>query len=332
MKILVVGAGAIGLPLGMLLRRNSQNQITFFVRERRAEYLKEHPQLLYSYDTEELYTFSPDNYDVVSNASCDSLSSIECVFVSLPGSVLGTVAGKHLIGEIANSVSKRAVFVNLSPGLTTYDDAYRPAGVSSTQFITALPIFLSHDVPMPGQPESEKFPERDHAQYGFHMMMSKHRPLMLMGNPLVNTRSIKIVAQALRLADLYPIKVPASILQPMMTATIMLYVLLHQQGYPATLKTNDSDFRMAIRAVGQIFAMHGLFGYFLSWVFGGFAFRWMHYFDTYHAKPIDAESFIKFHHGDKVRKQNVQLLEQYVKLGKKIGKPTIHIEAFISAL
>ncbi|KAL6240443.1 hypothetical protein RBB50_012644 [Rhinocladiella similis] len=117
-RVLIVGAGAMGLITGYILTLGRAD-VTFLVRPHRAEILSR-PQILYSFDDHQLKTFK--DYKFVTNPTEMIGANYDYILITLDGHVLKSETGVKLvktIGEAVRGTKTRVVigtvFIDLKP-------------------------------------------------------------------------------------------------------------------------------------------------------------------------------------------------------------------------
>ncbi|KAK4935626.1 hypothetical protein LTR10_023349 [Elasticomyces elasticus] len=122
--VLIIGAGSMGLISGYILSQGGAD-VTFLVRPHRAKILTR-PQLLYSYDDNDLktytdYNFSTDPVDIT-GANADDHVKYDYILITLDGHALKNEVGLELVrtlGDVVRGTKTKViigtVFLDLRP-------------------------------------------------------------------------------------------------------------------------------------------------------------------------------------------------------------------------
>lgn len=330
MKVAILGAGAIGMPLGYMLRNRERNEVTYLVRRKKVRSMTGETVKLFSYDSRKLIEYSDlkfletellleefDRNTVVENPFAD----FDVIVVTLPTDVLQAEAGKNLIRGLAQRVKTECVFVCLSPGYGMYEKVFGQVGLQKKRIVYGLPLFLSHEVPMQGQPEHEKFKDREGAQLAFHYLISRSRIMLLSTKP----RPLK---NALRAAKTGSISAGEKMLEAATAMFLILNLLLNLQDYPSSLRRRDPSFRTAMGAFNQIMRQYGALGATYRLFVGKTMIKATDYFNRKFSKPLTID-FIKYHHGKKVMQQNLEVIALYIEAGEAKKRDVSKIQAFV---
>ena len=318
-NILIVGAGAGGLVLGYHLHLSGA-EVTFYVREKRAEDLGR-PQMLYSYDQQEMNTYG--DFNVITDFADVDASSVDFILVTLDGSAVRSSDGEQLLRRIGDAFrysSAEILCFSVSVGIKDY--YVETTGMNPERIKSGYFTFLSHPGVVPGQvvlSEAEKS-ELEKCDFAYRHFMGTG------GVTLVGDKSDQALAQ---FADLYSSNphskcgVTDAVTAQMADLIFPIFVANRIGDWPGpdAVVQDKSLWSMACGASREIarlpvFGWKGSFAaVFLRGFVWRFAWLWMHK----KCWPLDFDAFNRFHHGAKVIAQDIDILRDYLALGKKSG-------------
>eukprot|EP00924_Labyrinthula_sp_SR-Ha-C_P003596 augustus_masked-scaffold_53-processed-gene-1.35-mRNA-1 protein AED:1.00 eAED:1.00 QI:0/-1/0/0/-1/1/1/0/333 len=325
MKILILGAGAIGTVLGHLLtKKKGKNTVTFLVRDSKVAALSGSTINLFHYDTKKLIPFS--DFSVLSTDALTSspgdFAAFDLVILTLHTDALISDVGKTLVANIAKAVSPTACFLSLSPGFNVTDQVFTPAGVKKDRVAYGLPFFLCHEVPIHGQPEGPKYNQRSEAKLAFTYLVGSYFPLMIGKNPHSS------ISKALKGAGGMAMNYGNTVLEAATVVFLILNLMLNLQDYPKSLNKKDEKFTVAMQAFRQIMNFYGFVGSGAKVFVGKNMIKITDWSNRKMTQPLTMD-FIKYHHGNKVVEQNLGIIESYIAYGQEKGKPVDKIEQFV---
>ncbi|KIW12476.1 hypothetical protein PV08_09753 [Exophiala spinifera] len=141
-RVLIVGAGAMGLVTGYILTLGGSD-VTFLVRPHRAEILSR-PQLLYSFDDHQLKIYK--DYKFITDPAKMIGANYDYILITLDGHVLKSETGVNLVktmGEAVRGTKTRVligtVFIDLRPWFL------ETSGINGEQVTTCQLIIHSYE-------------------------------------------------------------------------------------------------------------------------------------------------------------------------------------------
>ncbi|KAK5061519.1 hypothetical protein LTR84_008063 [Exophiala bonariae] len=316
--VLVVGAGSMGLITGYILQLAGA-KITFLIRPHRAESL-DRPQKLYSYDDNQLKTFT--GYDYITNPSDISGTDYDFIIITLDGAALKNEVGETLVKSLGKAVrGTRAkiilgtVFFNLMPWFLKTANLESEQVISGQLWIhiyptsaVTLPVHGSEDVKLIAQADQAY---TDCLGQGFSVENSSPAIATAFAD-LWNSSGVSkcgVVPKeesAVNMTSFFPI-----------LAVWGLLDWRNAQKFDAT----DPLWILAVKAVKEIqgLGLHGAVGQqaaaatteaSLVQVFAGMD----------KVMPLNLEEFNRYHHGGKVNTQDRALLHACIEQGDAEGK------------
>ncbi|WP_243789038.1 ketopantoate reductase family protein [Saccharopolyspora gloriosae] len=189
--VLIVGAGATGLPVGYHLRLAGA-ELTFLVRPGRKPAV-EFPQRLYCYDDASLRTL--DGYDVVEDAAELAGRSFNFVLITLDGHTARTEQGTAMLRGLGDAIrDSDAIVIMCGFGVGVREHHLRELGIADDRLLHGFLGMLSHQ----SSAELPVHPPTDPARIAESTACYRHSPGKLgfrleSGNP----------AAAKRFAELY---------------------------------------------------------------------------------------------------------------------------------
>jgi hypothetical protein len=315
---LIVGAGALGILTGYHLQLAGAD-ITFFVRENRLAALGA-PQILYCYDDGTLKSFS--GYRTATDLGTLAQTRFDYVLVTLDGAACLSEEGTKLLAGIGDLIRESdAVIIVGGVGVrshylaTTRLPAHRivEGTLGCLAYQTDRVIFPLH-------------PPTDPATLAKSSLAYHH----LQGGPgFFLAAAPRPAAEAF--AALYTLSkvsrakvVSASLFAIISTAFFPMTAICDLAGWPdaATLSANTPLMRLGSGAMREIIALpeHGWLGLVSAPVMRNSALAWLLKKMDQAALPIDFSAFNHFHHGGKVRAQDLQVLRNCLAAGLARGR------------
>lgn len=296
------------------------------MRESKVEGMKNKTFKFYNYDTQKTIEFS--KFKVLSTQPLvDKDTEIEkndykfdLVIITLPTNVLYGENGKTMVQELTKCGSAETNYLVISPGYTLYEDLFKVVGIKKDMVVFGLPLFLSHEVEKT-EFNDKKFKDLESCDVAFHMLLNSYRILILSKKP-------KTLKKALKESKKGAISLGIKTLELSTAMFLILNLLLKFQDYPKSLK-KDESFKAAMKAWAQITRHYGFIGFWFRLSCGKNVFKLSDYFNRRQSKPLTVE-FLRYHHGDKVKQQNIEVLSKYITSGKAKDIKVDKIQAFIN--
>lgn len=325
MKVGILGAGAIGMPLGYFLSNRERNNVTYLVREKRVQEYSNKTVKLYAYDKKKLIDYKVKSClpteTLLDDAADVSKYDFDLVIVTLPTDLLLQEGGKNLIKGLTRVGKEDMTFLVLSPGFRIQEEVFEPLGVKRNRVAFGLPLFLCHEVHKSSFNNTEKFKELESADLAFTFLLNSYRIMLVSRTP----RNLKRVLRNAKKGKIFTGKTN---LEASTAMFIILNLLLYLQGYPRSLKKKDPSFKAAMGAFRQIMSQYGFIGGVMKLFVGKNVMKITDFSNRKFSKPLTTE-FLKYHHAGKVKEQNVKIIESYIVDGNQKGMKTEKIEVFV---
>lgn len=315
LRVLVIGAGAVGQVFGHHLQRGGA-EVAFFVREHhRAEAARGFD--LYPLNGRLGAPVHFEGFEVLTRTDEVAARRFDQVYLTVPSTAL---AGDWLPALIA--ACGDAILVGLQPGL---DDRARllAAGAAESRLVSGMISLLSYAAPLPG--------ETRFALPGTAYWFPPLAPSPFSGPPEPATA----VVRALRVGRLPATRrhdVPRAAAYP--TAIMMPYlVALESADWSLRTLARGDGMRVAARGARAALAVVArgrgipLYARLVSrpWVVA--AGLWV----ARRVVPLPLEPYIE-RHFTKVREQTIALMITYIQTGKRAGLDVAPIEALLASL
>jgi Ketopantoate reductase PanE/ApbA len=331
-SVLIVGAGAVGQALGYHLSLAGADT-TFLVRPGRAAACAS-PQQLYCYDDAELKTFA--GYSVVENVAELAQMRFQFVIVTLDGHSSRTQQGTALLRGLGDAIraSEATVIMCGGYGIGLREHYLHAMRIAEDRLLSGFLGMLSHqanaDLPIHAP--------TDAAQVAQASVCYKH-----FANRIGFRLGTSFAPAARRFAALYN-RCGVSccgLMNPRLVtifsnAGFPVYAASEIAGWPpvGTLVANKDLWRLACRTQGEIMVLpqHGWLGKVMALLAGPRGTANAHLQMEREVLPLDYQAFNRFHHGGKVRAQNIEALHDCLGEGQRHGRPMAALSALLAEL
>ena len=327
-KILIIGAGAMGVVVGDILQ-SSGAAITYLVRPARRETLSR-PQVLYSYDDDTLHWFT--GYQLITCPEEIERNAYDFVVFTIDGIALRSPDGQKLVRVVggASRGTKTNVLIG-TIGANLRPEFLRTSGLSGTQVFSGglyIAVYQTDRVTLPVHPPTDP---RLLAQADF--AYRQHTPIGLFidsSAPEAATRFAALFqasgrSQCLILSPQeYSTQVPAAF------ATFAACNIVGWKSW-AELDADSELWQLTAAAAREIqgLSINGEAG-----TRAQAATTPQSVIATLRkmeedSRPLDFLAFNRFHHGGKVFEQDVELLRDCVRLGEAEQLPMSSLRELI---
>jgi Ketopantoate reductase PanE/ApbA len=319
-QILIVGAGAMGLGAGYHLHL-ARAAITFLVRPARILEMSR-SQVLYSYDDATLKTFA--DYSLISDIAEISRPSYDYVIVTLDGFTTRKPEGTALLKSIGDAIRESSTEVIIGGiGIDLRDVYLRTMAIPAHRILNGALGMLCHQVanfelPLHAPTDPVLLSKADVAYRHIHnasFLLDDRFPEAARRFAAIYAASGVSSCQIMKRQEF---AIMTKFMFPVFAACELL-------GWPHArdLGNNKEIWDLTVRSVREIqgFEEHGVAGKAaqVSTTADGLLEIWSSLEQA--ALPLDFAAFNKFHHGDKVRAQDVELLNDCVKVGEQECQP-----------
>lgn len=312
-SVLIIGAGALGVATGYHLTLSGV-RVTYYVRPARLPQASP-PQTLYCYDDAQLKVYS--DYRLVSQLEELTGSQFDFVLVTLDGASCKSKDGTVLLKTLGGLIGGNAAFIIAGVGVRQHciDCLNRPP----EQVVEGTQLLLSYQVDRAAFPIYPPTNAEQLAQstIGYRHISGKSG-FMISGEP-------GPVASAF--AKLYNgsgvskcVRIPPRIFGMISTSLFPLFAICDLAGWPKAKQLAEKQelLELGSAAMREILSMrgNGLRGKLLSLMLSSRVLLWMITKMEKSALPFDFHAFNQFHHGGKVRLQDIQVMEDCLRSGQ----------------
>ncbi|USP74618.1 hypothetical protein yc1106_01892 [Curvularia clavata] len=277
--------------------------ITYLVRPgRKPAFLA--PKQLYAYNTNELHTFS--SYHVIESVAEVKGETFAFIFDTLDGHTARSENGVATIRSVGDLINESQNNYNLR--------------VPKSRLLMAASMLGHQPTPrisVPATANKDLVAKAD-------MLYATAMPGV--GLLIVNTQTA-LIKKVSAIYDLNGVLVistlPAFIIGPFQPISILQLVVWDIDGFGpfSRLRSNTKLWSLLLRAQTEILRLprHGWTGWFLSLVMGGWATEKVMTLPIEGSKPLVYHEFNAFHHGGKVAKQDLVIMEELLHDGEQSG-------------
>ncbi|GLY02381.1 2-dehydropantoate 2-reductase N-terminal domain-containing protein [Actinoplanes sp. NBRC 101535] len=328
--VLVVGAGAVGLSLGYHLQLAGAD-VTFLVRPGRREAFAA-PRRLYDYNDDTVRTF--DGYRTVEDTTELAGQRFAFVLVTLNGHVSRTAQGAATLREVGDLISDDADAVVLMDGIGVglREFYLETMGISGDRLLLGFLGMLAHQgsagLPVPAGADPAAIAAAD---------ICYVHPATRTGFTVARSNP----AAAKKFAALYDRSgvskvgfMPAKVADIIGSAVFTIYTACDIAGWPpvAHVVADKPLWSLAVRAQREILTLprNGLFGKIAALVMGSRITAAIHLKQETGMRPLDTAAFNRFHHGGKVRAQDMDVLRDFAAEGQRHGQPMTALRALLA--
>jgi hypothetical protein len=319
-QILIVGAGAMGLGAGYHLQLGGV-AIAFLVRPARVLEMSR-SQVLYSYDDATLKTFA--DCTLISDVAEISRSSYDYVIVTLDGFTTRKPEGRTLLRSIGDAIRDSSTEVIIGGiGVGLHDYCVRTMALPAHRILNGALGMLCHQVanfelPLHAPTDPVLLSKADVAYRHIHnasFLLDDRFPEAARRFAAIYDASGVSSCQIMKRQEF---AIMTKFMFPVFAACELL-------GWPRArdLDNNKELWDLTVRSVQEIqgFEEHGLAGKAAqaSTTADGLQEIWSSLEQA--ALPLDFAAFNRFHHGSKVRAQDIELLNDCVNVGEQEGQP-----------
>lgn len=316
-KILIIGCGAVGLTQGYHLSFGAD--ITYLVRPGRTPAFQP-PKKLYDYKENALRAF--DNYRVIESPNEVAGESFYCVFDTLDGYTARSEGGTATLKAVGELIRDHpATFVVYDAIGLDMEDHYATTMGIAKERLTLAGSILAHQptksIPLPASADANLAAQADmlysyiRGNYGLIVFSSRPKLTKALGEVYSKHEKLRI--------QVVPGFVGSS---GTLLGTLQLVSWGIDGFQPFThFRNNKELWSLMLKAQSEILNLprFGWTGWLLSWLIGSWATVKMIVGPVESALPLHYHEFNAFHHGGKVIKQDLMVLEDLVAEGEKEG-------------
>ncbi|KAF2684025.1 hypothetical protein K458DRAFT_36429 [Lentithecium fluviatile CBS 122367] len=325
-KILIVGCGAVGLSQGYHL--SAAADITYLVRPGRKPAFVP-PKRLYDYKENALRVF--DNYRVIESANEVAGERFLFVFDTLDGHTARSEGGTSTLKAVGELIRETEAFVLYDAiGLDMEEHYAKSMSIGKERLLLAMSMLTHQPTPMisiPSTADRELVKQADLLYDGF----PGHLGLMVF-----NTRPklVKTLQATYAKNGKLKVAVHPAFLSAILPIGMLHLVVWNIDGYRPFphLKANNELWGLMLRAQRETLALprFGWTGWVFSWVLGSWATaRLLFQAQVDGALPMAFHEFNAFHHGGKVVKQDIAMLEDIAAEGERVGRKMVALREVV---
>ncbi|KAG8623759.1 hypothetical protein KVT40_008735 [Elsinoe batatas] len=328
-KILIIGAGAVGLAQGYHLSTGAE--ITYLVRPGRKPAFVA-PKRLYDYKANTLRTF--ESYRVIESPREVSSETFFCVFDTLDGATARSDSGRSTLSAVGDLIRDHAdTFVVFDAvGLDMKDYYASTMGISKDRLLLGLSMLAHQPTDKISAPPAANQEHATQADLLYSSLSGDQGLMISKSNPVHAAAFMEVYGKNSLLGVSY---VPPINEEMLLTMTIAVMVGWHAHGWgPLQGFIDNSDlWSLTIKAQKEILALprYGWLGYFMSFIMGSYLTAKLHLSTEAQAQPLVYHEFNKFHHGAKVLQQDLDFLQDLVEQGEKEKHKMTAVKRLIQA-
>ncbi|KAI4943275.1 hypothetical protein J4E91_009474 [Alternaria rosae] len=315
-KILIVGCGAVGLTQGHIL--SSGADITYLVRPGRTSAFKG-PKKLYDYKENILRTF--EHYRIIESPNEVADEEFFCVLDTLDGHTARSESGQATIKAVGDLIRDHpSTFVLFGAMGIDMVDYYASTMKISKERLNFCGSILAHQptksIPIPASADASLIAQAD-------ILFSYNTGNY--GMTLINTNP-KLVKAFSDVYNKHP-KLRVRVMPAFLESSGLIMVVMVQlmaesiDGWRTLprLRENTEVWNLMLRTQAEMFSLprYGWTGRLMAMLFGSWVTARFMEMPVKDALPLQWHEFNAFHHGSKIVKQNLMLLEELIAEGEK---------------
>lgn len=329
-NILIVGAGAMGLINGYYLQQGGA-KVTFLVRPGKKA-ASAPPAALYNYDSKELERF--EDYRVVDNFGEIAAETYDYAIVTLDHSLAMSEDGMALLKAIGKAFAdKNTVVIMGGVGIGLREHYLKTTGLPQTRILNGCLGLLSHqstaDLPIHAPTDAAKLKQSRIAYKhigGDSFILDDTYPEEAKKFTAIYGRNGK---SGCAIFDKTQFAVMTNTAFPMLAA-------LELAGWPNVqgLIAQKDLWALTCRATREAASLPelGMGEAAIEQSMSDEALSAMHTGIETAALPLNYTAFNRFHHGNKVAEQDLEIMKKCAAAGKKGGRPMTALTEIISKL
>ncbi|PEQ13049.1 hypothetical protein B2G71_09505 [Novosphingobium sp. PC22D] len=317
-SVLIVGAGALGIVTGYHLHLAGA-EIAFLVRPNRTEALSE-PQRLYCYDDHELKTFGA--YKVFTSVTDAMAREHDFVIVTMDGATCRGAEATALLREIGQAMQGRRSVAVIS-GMGVRDYCRDVMQLPEARIVTGTMGLLSYQtdrVTLPPNPPTDQA-KLASASIAYNHM-GKNPGFLIVAKPAAAAKAFAALydrSGVSRCAVIGP-----RLFDMFSASAFVTMAIFDLAGWPdaGELARNTALMDLASRATKEIMRLpeHGVPGKIAGLLVSPRQLAKTNRKMERDCLPVDYSAFNRFHHGGKVRDQDIGVLRSCLQAGRAHGR------------
>ncbi len=319
-KILVVGAGALGITTGYFLQRGGA-AVEFLVRPHRAEDLAR-PQQLFDYRTGENIQFS--NFGVHTDPGAAVASAPDWIFFTLDGAVARSDQASQTLAALGQSAARantRWVICGVGVGLREY--IMNTAGLTDDKVFQGTMRAFAYQTQHEGTPQPASEHLSNHNQADIAFAMPAAGPGFFLGSE--STECIDELTATFERGGMGCALLAPHLYSMGTNLFFSFTVAAELDGWRSIddLVANKPLWQACCKSQREIMRLSrwGLTGKIAALVSTNKKIRTQLIDNEAAMRPMDFMAFNRFHHGGKVVEQDTQILQRCIDIGASEGRP-----------
>lgn len=327
-SVLIAGAGALGVVTGYHLALSGAD-VTFLVRPGRVAEIQP-PMSLYCYDDDEVKEFS--GYSVVGSVAEAAGRDYDFVLVTFDGATCRGEEATALLRELGEAIrASGALVIPCGIGVRAYiRDLMGLADERVVEGTMAMMSYQTDRVTMPLHPPTD--PDKLARAAMAYRHVGGEYGFMLAGRA---AGPVKEFIELYNRSGVSRCRTVPPTLYTMFTRTAFpTFAVFDMAGWPdaETMADNDELMSLCARAIKEIMRLpeHGLIGKLAGLLVSSGRLAKTNIKTEQHCLPADYPAFNKFHHGGKVRQQDIDVMKESLESGRKQGRAMPALEELLN--
>jgi hypothetical protein len=328
-SVLIVGAGAMGMVTGYQLSLAGA-AVTIFVRPAKLDELKP-PQRLYCYDDHQLKAFT--DYQPISTTTEIAAQRFDYVLVTFDGATCRSVEGARLLTEIGDAIrATSAMMIIGGVGIGLRDFYLKTTRLPESRLMEGTLGCLAYQVSraeMPWHPPTDAATLAQ-ASIAYHHFPSKVG-FMLAARPAKAAKAFAALYDRCGVAHVSVMNV--MLYRILNNAFFAITAVCDIAGWPDadTMVANKPLMSLCSQSMKEIIGLpqHGWIGKIVRLIISEKMLAKTLRKMEKDSLPLDFHAFNKFHHGGKVREQDIQVMRNCVDSGTAQGQSMTALKTLV---
>ena len=318
--VLIVGAGALGLTCAYHLQLAGAD-IAFLVRPHRQEDLSR-PQTLYRYNDHSLKTL--DSFEVFTSPDALKGKTFDFVLLTLDGATCRSDQGQKTLRELGEALAGTGANLIINAvGLGLYDHIKETTGLPAEQLLQGTMAMFAYQVGQPNTPEPpmEHRQRHDSADIAY-INFPNGADFLLAGKPAKPAKAFMELFNRSGVATCK--RIPAALYNTFTDSFVPFIAASNIKDWEGVEAVIDDKevWQLCCKSQREIMGLkrHGPAGKIFSLMMTNNRQKKMLQDSALEAEPMGYNAFNRFHHGGKVREQNMQILANCIASGESDGR------------
>ncbi len=319
MNVLVVGAGALGVATAYHLTQSGAD-ITFYVRPQRAEHLSK-PLRLYAYHKKADHELA--EFNVITSPDGLNGKRFSFILLTLDGAACRSVEGIELLNALGNAFrGSDATLLVCGVGFGLLQHVKKHSGFLDSQLIEGTMTSFCYQVGREGTPEPETSARAMHDSCDFAYLDFQG------GRDFMVTGSSKPAKDFVKLFNANPnvrcVSIPRNFFRCATASYVAFTTACELSGWKSldVLIGDQELWTLCCRSQREILGLKqfGLAGKLMALLMTNSRYEKMMRKMELDARDMGFFKFFHFHHGGKVREQNIAGLKNGISAGEERGR------------